>query len=102
MVKFGDTDPLLQHNDDDDDDDDDDGNKQHLFDVISMQPPVLQVKIFQWRQCGGEREPKNAEISLIRGGIPEPLEEVSLVIASEKLDQDQSWKRRSFCNYQCF
>ena len=37
MVKFGDTDPLLQHNDDDDDDDDDDdGNKQHLFDVISM------------------------------------------------------------------
>ena len=35
MVKFGDTDPLLQHNDDDDDDDDD-GNKQHLFDVISM------------------------------------------------------------------
>ena len=35
MVKFGDTDPLLQHNDDDDDDDDDDGNKQHLFDVIS-------------------------------------------------------------------
>lgn len=34
MVKFGDTDPLLQHNDDDDDDDDD-GNKQHLFDVIS-------------------------------------------------------------------
>lgn len=36
MVKFGDTDPLLQHNNDDDDDDDDDGNKQHLFDVISM------------------------------------------------------------------
>lgn len=35
MVKFGDTDPLLQHNDDDDDDDDD-RNKQHLFDVISM------------------------------------------------------------------
>lgn len=35
---------------------------------------------------GREREPKNAEISLIRGGIPEPLEEVSLVIASEKLD----------------
>ena len=36
MVKFGDTDLLLQHNNDDDDDDDDDGNKQHLFDVISM------------------------------------------------------------------
>ena len=36
MVKFGDADLLLQHNNDDDDDDDDDGNKQHLFDVISM------------------------------------------------------------------
>lgn len=35
---------------------------------------------------GREREPKNAEISLIRGGIPELLEEVSIVIAREKLD----------------
>lgn len=34
---------------------------------------------------GREREPKNAEISLIRGGIPELLEEVSIVIAREKL-----------------
>lgn len=73
MVKFGDTDPLLQHNDDDDDD-------------FNVTPSPSGEDISMTTMWGREREPKNAEISLIRGGIPELLEEVSLVIAREKLD----------------
>ena len=74
VADFGDTDPLLEHNDHDDDDDDDDDDKDEGNTITPFKPDYNSTPgpsgedIPKTRMnTGKEKAPETAETSLIEG-----------------------------------